>query len=67
MVLQVVSTLVGLVQLGYTSESDKNLEFLLLRWHLAIFERKQRQLMRLSRGEKLTLVVLVGSLKAKTG
>jgi putative transposase len=67
MVLQVVATLVELVQLGHSSESEKDLEILLLRRQLAIYERKQSQPMRLSRGEKLTLVVLGTKLKARTG
>ena len=62
MVLQVVATLVELVQLGRSSESEKDLEILLLRRQLAIYERQQSQPMRLSRGEKLTLVVLGTSL-----
>jgi putative transposase len=67
MVLQMVSTLVELMQLRRTSASDKELEILLLRRQLAIYERKQRQPMRLTRGEKLTLVVLAVHLKATTG
>jgi putative transposase len=67
MVLQIVSTLVELIQLRRTSTSDKELEILLLRRQLAIYERKQRQPMRLTRGEKLTLVVLAVRLKATTG
>jgi putative transposase len=67
MVLQVVSMGVELVRLGRKSESEKELEILLLRRQLAIFERKQKQAMRLSRREKLTLVVLATRLKAKTG
>ena len=67
MVLQMVSTLVELIQLRRTSASDKDSEILLLRGQLAIVERKQRQPMRLTRGEKLTLVVLAVHLKAKTG
>jgi putative transposase len=67
MVLQVVATLVELVRLGRRSESEKDLEILLLRRQLAIYERKQNQPMRLTRGEKLTLVVLGTKLKAKTG
>ena len=67
MVLQVVSMLVEMVQLGCASASDKDLGILLLRRQLAIFERKQCQPVRLSRGEKLTLVVLAVRLKAKTG
>ena len=67
MVLQIVSTLVELLQFRRTSVSDKELEILLLRRQLAIYERKQRQPMRLTRGEKLTLVVLAVHLKASTG
>jgi hypothetical protein len=43
------------------------LEVLLLRRQLAIYERKQLQPMRLTRGEKLTLVVLAVRLKVTTG
>ena len=67
MVLQVVSTLVELVRLGRKSESEKDLEILLLRRQLAIYERKQEWSPRLSRSEKLTLVVLGTKLKARTG
>jgi hypothetical protein len=65
MVLQMVSTLVELIQLRRTSASDKELEIVLLRRQLAICERKHRQPMRLTRGEKLTLVVLAVRLKAR--
>jgi hypothetical protein len=67
MVLQIVSTLVELIQLRRTLVSDKELEILLLRRQLAIYKRKQRQLMRLTREKKLTLVVLAIRLKATTG
>jgi hypothetical protein len=43
MVMQIVSTLVELVRLGRQSESDKDLEILLLRRQLAIYERRQKQ------------------------
>lgn len=66
MVLQIVSTLVELIQLRRTSENDKELEILLLRRQLAIYERKRRQPMRLTRGEKLPLVLAV-RLKATSG
>jgi hypothetical protein len=66
MVLQVVATLVEWIRLRCRTESEKDLEILLLRRPLAIYERKQNQSMRLSRGEKLTLVVLGTKLKAKT-
>lgn len=65
MVLQVVSTLVELVQLGRQSGSDKGFEILLLRRQLAIYERRQERAPRLSRGEKLA--ALATKLKAKTG
>jgi hypothetical protein len=67
MVMQVVSTLVELVRLRRQSESDKDLEILLLRRQLASYERRQERALRLSRGEKLVLVVLATKLKAKTG
>ncbi len=67
MMLQIVSTLVELIQLRRMSTSDKELEILLLRRQLAIYERKHRQPMRLTRGEKLPLVVLAVRLKATTG
>jgi hypothetical protein len=41
MVLQMVSTLVELIQLGRTLASDKALEIALSRRQLAIYERKQ--------------------------
>jgi transposase len=66
-VWQVVSTLIELVRLGRRSESDKDLEILLLRRQLGIYERKQERALHLSRGEKLTLVVLATKLKARTG
>lgn len=67
MVMQVVSMLVELVRLSGQSESDKDLEILLLRRQLAIYERRQERAPRLARGEKLALVVLATKLKAKTG
>ena len=67
MILQIVSTRVESIQLRRTSASDKDLEILLLRRQLAIYERKQRQPMRLTHGEKLTLVALAVRLKARTG
>ena len=66
-VWQVISTLIELIRLGRRSESDKDFEILLLRRQLAIYERRQEQAPHLSRGEKLTLVVLGTKLKAQTG
>ncbi len=67
MVLQIVSTLVELIQLRRTLACDKELEIVLLSRQLAIYERKPCQPMRLSRGEKRTLVVQTVRLKATTG
>jgi putative transposase len=66
-VWQVVSTLIELIRLGRRSESDKDFEILLLRRQLAIYERRQEQAPHLSRGEKLTLIVLGAKLKEQTG
>ena len=65
-VWQVVSTLVELIKLGRKSESAKDLEILLLRRQMAIYERRQERAPHLSRGEKLMLVVLATKLKDKT-
>ncbi len=67
MVLQVCSPILELVRRGWKSESEKDLEILPLRHQLAIVERKQAKPVRLSRGEKLMLVVLATTLKTKTG
>ena len=64
---QGVSTLVELIQLRHRSGNDKDLEILLLRRQLAIYERRQKRPPHLSRGEKLTLVVLAAKLKTETG
>jgi hypothetical protein len=50
MVLQVVSTLVELIQLGRTPASDKELEIALLRQQLAIYDRRHGRPMRLTYG-----------------
>lgn len=65
-VWQVVSTLIELIRLGRRSVSDKDLEILLLRRQLAIYERKQERAPHLSKGEKLILVVLGTKLKKQT-
>jgi putative transposase len=62
-----VSTLIELIRLERRSESDKDFEILLLRRQLAIYERRQERAPHLSRGEKLTLVVLGTKLKEQTG
>jgi len=67
MVMQVISTLIELVRLGRISEHEKDLEILLLRRQLAIYERQQAQVPRLTRSEKVTLVVLAAKLKIRSG
>ena len=66
-VWQIISTWMGFIRLGRRLESDKDLEILLLRHQLAIYERKQGRAPHLSRGEKLMLIVLSTRLKARTG
>jgi putative transposase len=58
---------IEIVRLGQRSESDKDLEILLLRRQLAIYERKHNRAPHLSRWEKLILVVLATKLKKATG
>ncbi len=59
--------MIELIRLGGRSASDKDLEILLLRRQRAIYERRQARAPQLSRGEKLTLIVLGTQLKAQTG
>ena len=66
MVLQIAATLLELVSLRRTSDEEKDLEILLLRRQLAILERKQDKVLRISRAEKLTLAVLAYKLKSVT-
>lgn len=66
-VWQVVSVLMEFIRLRRTTECDKDLEILLLRRQSAIYEHKQSRVPRLSRGEKLMLIVLATKLKARTG
>src|SRR5262245_24175842 len=66
-VRQFISTLMEFISLGRRSKSNKDLEILLLRRQLAIYERKQSRAPHLSRGEKLMLMVLGTRLKARTG
>src|SRR5215216_5145978 len=67
LLMQVVSTLLNWVQLRRHSDQEKDLHILLLRHPLAIAERKFRQSVRISRPEKLILVLLAARLRAVTG
>lgn len=58
----VFSLLLDLIWLSRRAEQDKDLEILLLRQQLRILQRKQLQSPRISRWEKLTLVLLAHKL-----
>jgi putative transposase len=55
-----------MVRLGRMSDSEKDLEILILRHQLDILERKQKRLVRPNRAEKLILAVLTARLKKAT-
>jgi hypothetical protein len=59
---QAFSLLLDLIWLGQRAEQDKDVEILLLRQQLRILQRKQPQPPRISRWEKLVLLVLVNKL-----
>jgi hypothetical protein len=61
--MHVFSVLVDLIQIRCQSDSEKDIELLLLRHQLAILKRQLKQSPRASRSEKLTLAVLTGKLK----
>ncbi len=63
---QAFSLLLDLIWLGRRTDIDKDAEILLLRQQLRILQRKQPHSPRISRWEKLTLVVLVGKLTGLT-
>ncbi len=63
---QAFSLLLDLMWLGRRAEQDKDLEILLLRQQLRILQRNDPRAPRISRWDKLTLVVLAGKLTAWT-
>ena len=67
LVSQIFSTLISLIQIGRLSETDKDLEIMVLRYQLGIAERKMQKPVRANRTERMTLVVLAGKLKHQTG
>jgi hypothetical protein len=67
LLMQIFSTWIELLLLGRKSTPEKDLEILLLRRQLMIVERTLTKPLRISRGEKLTLAVLVVQLKYRTG
>ena len=60
------SLLLDLIWLGRRAEPDKEIEILLLRQQLRILHRKHPHAPRISRWQKLTLVVLAGKLTTMT-
>ena len=52
------STLISMVRLGRMSESEKDLEILILHHQLDVLERKQKRTNKPNRDEKLILSIL---------
>jgi putative transposase len=67
LVSQIFSALISLIQIGHMSESDKDLEIMVLRYQLGIAERKMKKPVRANRAERMTLAVLAAKLKKQTG
>ena len=63
---RIFSLVLGLITLARRSEDEKDVEILLLRQQLRILQRKHPHPPRISRGEKLALVVLGGKLTGMT-
>ncbi len=66
-IMQILSTALEGLWLWRKTDREKDLEILLLRRQLAIVDRARDKPLRVSRVEKLTLVVLAAQLKAVTG
>jgi len=66
LVSQAFSLLLDLIWMGHRGEHDKDVEIVLLRQQLRILQRKQSQPLRISRWEKLTLVILAGKMTTMT-
>ena len=63
---QLFSTLISLIQIGRMTESDKDLEIMILRYQLGIAESKLQKPVRANRAERITLAVLAAKLKSQT-
>jgi len=63
LIASLYSTLVELSRLGRLSDSEKELEILILRHQLNVLKRKQKKPIRPNRVEKLTLAILTAKLK----
>ena len=66
LVAQIFSTLISLIQICRMTETDKDLEIMVLSYQLGIAERKLKKPVRANRAERMTLVVLAGRLKNQT-
>lgn len=60
LVSQIFSTLIALIQIDRLSESDKDLEIMVLCYQLGIAERKLKKPVRANHAERLTLALLNG-------
>jgi hypothetical protein len=65
-VAQLLSTLISLIQIGHMTETDRDLEIMILRYQLGIAERKLQKPVRASRAERITLAVMAAKLKKQT-
>jgi hypothetical protein len=63
---QIISMLLDRISLMERSDHDKDIEILLLRHQLTILQRNQPRAPRISRWEKLTVLVLASKLTAMT-
>ena len=66
-IMQILSTVVECLWLWRKTDREKDLEILLLRRQIEIVDRARDKPTRVSRAEKLTLVVLAAQLKSVTG
>ena len=66
LVSQIFSTLISLIQIGRMTETDKDLEIMVLRYQLGIAERKMQKPLKANRAERMTLAVLAARLKQQT-
>jgi hypothetical protein len=66
LVTQGLALLLDILMICCSSQTDKDLELLLLRHQLRILQRKSSANARLNRAEKLTLVTLLAKFKQRT-
>ena len=66
LVAQIFSTLISLIQIGRMTETDKDLEIMVLRYQLSIAESKMQKPVRSNRAERMTLALLAAKLKKQT-